>query len=157
MGISNAPPVFQRYINQVLMGLRDKICTAYLDDILVYGKSFDEHAQNLKLVLQRLHSRGIKLRADKCKLFLKEVRYLGRLISKEGHRPDPTDTIALEKFRVPPQNIGEVRTLLGFLGYYRTYIKDFSRKFQPIYQLLQTKDKHKEGKPKEFEGNNPVE
>ena len=60
MGISNAPPAFQRFINQVLTGLRDKICAAYLDDILVYGKTFEEHAQNLKLVLQRLKGRGIK-------------------------------------------------------------------------------------------------
>ena len=56
MGISNAPPAFQRYINQTIMGLRDHIFIAYLDDILVYGKSFKQHAQNLKLVLNRLKS-----------------------------------------------------------------------------------------------------
>ena len=94
MGISSAPPVFQRYINQILTGLRDMACTAYLDDILIYGKTFREHAENVRLVLARLRSRGIKLRADKCHLFLKEVRYLGRLISKDGHRPDPADAEA---------------------------------------------------------------
>ena len=57
MGISNAPPVFQRYINRVLQGLRDVICTAYLDDILVYGSSFEEQARNLKTVLARLRSK----------------------------------------------------------------------------------------------------
>ena len=59
MGISNAPPVFQRYINKILTGLRDVVCAAYLDDILVYAKTFEEHAQNLKLVLARLRSRGV--------------------------------------------------------------------------------------------------
>ena len=137
MGISNAPPVFQRYINQVLAGLRDVICMAYLDDILVYGRTFEEHARNLQRVLQRLRSHGIKLRADKCDLFRTEVRYLGRLVSENGHRPDPNDSKAVEKFRIAPTNIGELRSLLGFMGYYRNYIQDFSRKFQPMYQLLQ--------------------
>ena len=138
MGISNAPPAFPRFINQTLANLRDKVCVAYLDDILIFARTFEEHVHNLRLVLQRLKSRGIKLRADKCFFFRKEVRYLGRLVSKNGHRPDPKDTAALEKFRTPPKTIGELRTLLGFLGYYRSYIPDFSRKFQPVYQLLKS-------------------
>ena len=160
MGISTAPPAFQRFINQTLVGLRDKVCMAYLDDILIYGRTFEEQANNLQLVLQRLKSRGIKLRADKCKLFLKEVRYLGRLISKHGHRPDPADTAALEKFRIPPKTIGELRTLLGFLGYYRSYVRDFSKKFQPIYQLLQTKHKTEskpDKKPAQKNSKSPIE
>ena len=143
MGISNAPPAFQRYINQVLVGLRDKVCVAYLDDILVYANSFETHVQNLRLVLQRLKSRGIKLRADKCFLFRQEVRYLGRLVSKHGHRPDPADSAALEKFRTPPKNIGELRTLLGFLGYYRAYVKDFAKSFKPLYDLLKKNNEEK--------------
>ena len=136
MGISNAPPVFQRFINQVLTGLRDQVCTAYLDDILVYGNSFEAHVHNLKLVLRRLRSKGIKLRSDKCFLFREEVRYLGRLVSKDGHRPDPADSAALEKFRAPPKTVGELRTLLGFFGYYRSYVKDFAKQFRPMYELL---------------------
>ena len=64
-GISNAPPAFQRFINQTLANLRDKVCVAYLDDILIYARTFEEHVYNLRLVLQRLKSQGIKLRADK--------------------------------------------------------------------------------------------
>ena len=143
MGISTAPPAFQRFINQTLTGLRDKVCTAYLDDVLIYGRCFEEHVENLRLVLRRLKARGIKLRADKCSFFQKEVRYLGRLISKQGHRPDPKDTAALEKFKTAPTTIGELRTLLGFLGYYRSYIKDFSRKFQPLYQILRSEPSDK--------------
>ena len=143
MGISTAPPAFQRFINQTLYLLRDRVCTAYLDDVLIYGRSFEEHVENLRLVLRRLKSRGIKLRADKCKFFQLEVRYLGRLISKQGHRPDPKDTAALDKFKTPPTTIGELRTLLGFLGYYRSYIQNFSREFQPIYQLLKSDPKSK--------------
>ena len=146
MGISNAPPEFQRFINRVLTGLRDKVCQAYLDDILVYGNSFRNHVHNLKLVLNRLKAEGIKLRPEKCNLFKQEVRYLGRLVSKNGHRPDPADSEALEKFRTPPKTIGELRTLLGFLGYYRPYVRDFSKKFKPIYDLLKTDPEGK--KPK---------
>ena len=108
MGISNAPPAFQRFINQTLAGLRDKICTAYLDDILVYASTFEGHISNVRKVLQRLKSRGIKLRPDKCFFFQKEVRYLGRLVSKNGHRPDPKDTVALEKFRSPPKTMSKL-------------------------------------------------
>ena len=120
------------------MGLRDTVCIAYLDDILCYGRSFEEHVVNLKIVLKRLKSRGIKLRPDKCQFCKPEIRYLGRLISSTGYRPDPEDTSSLEKFRTPPKTVGEVRTLLGFLGYYRNYVKDFSRKLKPVYDLLKT-------------------
>ena len=159
MGISNAPPVFQRYINQTLAGLRDRICVAYLDDILIYGSTFEQHVENLRMVLQRLKAKGIKLRADKCHFFQKEVRYLGRLISKNGHRPDPKDTVALEKFRTPPVNIGDLRSLLGFFGYYRGYIKDFSRTFQPIYQLLKSRSKDAGANGKKVQRNSklPIE
>jgi transposase InsO family protein len=153
MGISNAPPVFQRYINQILTGLRDKACVAYLDDILVFGRTFEEHCQNLKLVLARLRTKGVKLRADKCFLFHEEVKYLGRLISKHGHRPDPKDASVLDKFKTAPKNVGELRTLLGFLGYYRQYVKDFAKRFKPIYDLLKSRhvtDKKKTKKNSQF-------
>ena len=141
-GITNAPPGFQRFINNCLHRLRDKICIAYLDDILVYSKTFQGHVQNLREVLRCLNKKGVKLNSAKCVLFKQEVRYLGRLISKTGYRPDPVDTKALEKGRIAPTNIGQLRALIGFLGYYRTYIKDFSRKLKPVYDLLQvTTDK----------------
>ena len=141
MGISNAPPAFQRYINMILVGLRDTVCVAYLDDILVYGRSFEHAVHNLKLVLVRLISRGVKLRADKCKILMEEVRYLGRLVSKNGCRPDPEDTKALEKFRIPPKTVGDLRSMLGFFGYYRNYVKDFAKSFKPLYDLLKNRGK----------------
>ena len=141
MGISNAPPAFQRYINQILVGLRDTVCVAYLDDILVYGRTFENALHNLKLVLVRLISRGVKLRGDKCKIMMEEVRYLGRLVSKNGCRPDPEDTKALDKFRDPPKTVGDLRSMLGFFGYYRNYVKDFAKTFKPVYDLLKNRGK----------------
>ena len=121
-----------------MVGLRDLVCLAYLDDILCYGKNFEEYVVNLRKVLQRLKSKGIKLRVDKCEFCKPEVRYLGRLVSEEGYRPDPEDTKALEKFRTPPKNVGEVRSLVGFLGYYRKYVRDFAKKMKPVYDLIKT-------------------
>ena len=134
-GLCNAPQNFQRYINECLGDLRDKICVAYLDDILVFGKTFGKHT-NLETVLKVLGEKGIKLNARKCELFKREIRYLGRLISENGYRPDPGDGEALNNCRIPPKTIGELHSLLGFLGYYRIYVKDFSRKLKPCYDLL---------------------
>ena len=145
-GLKNAPPGFQRFINNCLDDLVHNICEPYLDDILCFGRTFNEHLHNLRRILQRLKARGVKLRADKCKFFHKEVRYLGRLISGDGYRPDPKDTEVLEKFRTPPQNIGEVRSLLGFFGYYRSFVQNFSTIMKPLYDLLKVKPQNSKSK-----------
>ena len=121
---------------QCLGYLKGTICEPYLDGVLCYFLTFEEHLQNLQTFLQRLKTRGIKLCADKCNFFKQEVRYLGRLISVNGYSSDPIDTNALEKFRCPPKTIGELRSLLGFLGYYRCYVR-FSQTNETITVTLQ--------------------
>jgi len=103
---------------------------------LTYAKTFEEHLQNVRKVLQRLKSFGIKLNSKKCSFFKQEVKYLGRLISKAGYKPDPEDVKALNKFKNAPKTVGELRSLLGFLGYYWSYVKDFSKKLKSLYDLL---------------------
>ena len=139
-GLKNAPAAFQRYICRALMGLLDRVCLAYLDDILVYGKTLGEHKANLRKVFRRLRAKGIKLRVDKCFFAMKEVRYLGRLVSEHGYRPDPEDIKALEKFRESPKNVGEVRSMVGFLSYYRGHVENFAKKMKPVYDLIKWKD-----------------
>ena len=139
-GLKNAPAAFQRYICRALMGLLDRACLAYLDDILVYGKNFKEHVTNLRKVFRRLRSKGIKLRVDKCCFAMAEVRYLGRLVSEHGYRPDPEDIKALEKFRTPPSNVGEVRSMVGFFSYYRAHVPNFAKRMKPVYDLLKLPD-----------------
>ena len=151
-GLMNCPAGFQRFINSCLAQYCDEICTAYLDDVLVFSKTFQEHMENLRKVLKCLREKGVKLNLKKCHFFKKEIRYLGRLISAEGYSPDPQDVQALDKCKVPPKDVGKLRALLGFLGYYRTYIKDFSRKMKPVYDLLQKKD---EKKPEQKPGKKP--
>ena len=150
-GLRNAPPGFQRYMNHALRDYKGVICEPYIDDVLCFSKdTFEDHVMKLDVILERLEEQGIKLRAEKCVFGKKEVRYLGRLVSAEGYRPDPADTAALEKFKEPPKNVGEVRSLLGFMGYYRCYVQDFSRKVKPLYDLLKVvgeeKVKDKKGK-----------
>ena len=77
------------------MNMKGFICDPYLDDVLCYAKEFNDGVTDLKKVLRRLKSRGIKLRAEKCAFLRTEVRYLGRLISADGYRMDPADTEAL--------------------------------------------------------------
>lgn len=153
-GLSNAPAAFQRSMEGMLDDLRDECCAPYLDDVLCYARSFEEHVGVIKKVLQTLRHHGVKLRPEKCELFRQEVRYVGRLVSANGVRIDPHDleaVIALKSHR--PQTVGEVRRLLGFLGYYRPFIQDFSRVAKPIYGLLQTqpgatKNQHSQRKRK---------
>ena len=112
-------------MNKCLCGLRDLKYIAYLDDILIYGRTFEEHLENLEADLKHLKEMGIKLNSKKCHFFKREVKYLGRLISKVGYRADAQDSIALEIFCAPPKTVSELRSLLVFLGYYPVSLKIF--------------------------------
>ena len=139
-GLTNAPAVFQRYMEESLTDLLDDICIPYLDDTIVFSKTFEKHIQDLRVVLQRLKSRGIKLKPAKCELFRHEVRYLGHIVGAEGYSIDPREkeaVIALKSSQ--PATIGDVRKLLGLLSYYRKYIPDFARQASVLYGLLKDK------------------
>ena len=94
MGLVYTPPAFQSYINECLTGIRDLVSIAYFDNILCFGKTSEEHLENSHKVLPRLESWRIKLKAKKCYFFQAKVKYLGKVISKNGFRPDPVDTQA---------------------------------------------------------------
>lgn len=139
-GLTNAPAAFQRSMEEMLGPLRDECCLPYLDDILCYAKNFDEHVECLRKVLRALQQHGVKLRPEKCELFKNEVRYVGKIVSAEGVKIDPRDLEAVRTLTSKtPKTVGDVRKLTGFLGYYRSYIQDFSRIARPIYELLQAK------------------
>lgn len=109
----------------------------YLDDVLVFSPSFDQHVQNVRQVLQRQRECGIKLRPKKCDFFKGEVCYVGRIVSAEGYKMNPKEVEAVQELKhVSPTTVREVRKLMGLLSYYRTYIPDFSRVARPLYELL---------------------
>ncbi|PIK55142.1 hypothetical protein BSL78_07872 [Apostichopus japonicus] len=120
-----------------LDGYNNQICVVYLDDILVFAPTFDQHVENLRKVLKRLQLHGVKLKPSKCKLFQRQVRYLGRVVSEEGYKMDPAEiqpVLALKERT--PTTVGELRQILGFLGYYRSYVANFSIRARPLYDLL---------------------
>ena len=136
-GLTNAPANFQRYMEHCLGELRDEIAIPYLDDVIVFSKSFEEHVEHVRKVLRRLRQQGVKLKPRKCKLFQREVCFLGRIVSRDGYRVDPSGITAVTSLAEKmPSTVGEVIQLVGFLGYYRRYIPNFARLAKPMYELL---------------------
>ena len=115
--------------------LCDEIAISYLDDVIVFSTTFDEHVEHLRTVLRHLREHGVKLKQKKCKLFKPEVTFLGRVVWEDGYRIDPENLNASLKNK-PPQTIGELRKLLGLLSYYRWYVPNFAQKAKPLYDLV---------------------
>ena len=133
-----------------MIGLRDEICLPYLDDNLVHSQTFKDHLNDLRSMLHRYQSHGVKLTPRKCEIFKNQVRFLGRLVSKDGHTMDPADIAPVQALKQQkPTTIGELRKLLGFISYYRSYIPNFSRRAKPLYDLLSS-DKPVKGRCKQI-------
>ena len=141
--------------------LRDEICIPYLDDIIVFSSTFEDHIEHLRTVFQRLKKYGVKLKPKKCTMFKREVVFLGRVVSAQGYKLDPSTMDPILRLKdTPPKTVNEVRKLMGFLNYYRRYIENFSRIAKPIYNLVkitETDGKRKSTSTgKQLGGNNPV-
>lgn len=118
-----------------MWGLRDDICLPYLDDNLVHSQTFEGHLRDLRP--HHYQSHGVKLTPRKCELFKQQVRFLGKMVTKQGYTMDPADIAPVQALKQQqPSTIGELRKLLGFISYYRSYIPNFSRIAKPLYDLL---------------------
>lgn len=133
-GMCNAPSCYERLIELVLRGLRWEKCLCYLDDIIVFGKSFDQALENLKLVFDRLKASNLTLKPSKCVLFQKEVPFLGHIVSDKGIQCDPSKLDKVRDWPVP-KNVSDVRSFLGLAGYYRRFIPEFSTIATPLTYL----------------------
>ena len=157
-GLMNAPANFQRFMERCLGELRDKIAIPYLDDVIVFSKTFEEHVEHLRTVLRRLREHGVKLKPRKCKLFQREVRFLGRIVSEEGYRMDPASVKAVTELKESrPKTVGEVRQITGILSYYRRYIPNFARIAKPMYDLITTTETKNPKKNGQIPSKTPVQ
>lgn len=133
-GLCNSPGTFQRVMEKVLAGLQWQVAVLYLDDIIVYGRTFEEHFTNLETVLERINNAGLKLKPTKCHFLRKETKFLGHIVSKQGVRTDPDKTSAVENMPTP-KSLRDVRSFLGLTSYYRKFIKDYATTAQPLFDL----------------------
>ena len=123
-GLINAPTAFMDLMNRVFHPYLDRFVIVFIDDILVYSGSSEEHSEHLRIVLQTLRQLYAKL--SKCQFWLDRVEFLGHVISVEGVSVDPQKIEAVVNWK-PPKNVSEVRSFLGLAGYYRKFVEGFSK------------------------------
>jgi hypothetical protein len=133
-GLTNAPSYFMYLMNYVFIPELDKFVVVFIDDILVYSKSEEEHVGHLHVVLQRLREHRLYAKLSKCDFWLKEIKFLGHNIS-QGIAIDPDKVQEVTNWK-PPTTVRQIRSFLGLAGYYRRFIPDFSRIAKPMTELL---------------------
>ena len=132
-GLSNAPAVFQELMSVVLQGLGD-FAIAYLDDILVFSPTLEDHLQHLDTIFDRLWKHDLKLKLKKCNFLESETNYLGFIIGKDGIKPDPKKVEATRSLPIPTC-VRAVRLFIGMSSFYRRFIPNFSEIAEPIIAL----------------------
>src|SRR6266508_3821143 len=135
-GLTNAPAFFMYLMNSVFMEDLDKFVVVFLDDILVYSRDEAEHAKHLRIVLPRLREHKLYAKFSKCAFWLKEVAFLGHILSAEGIAIDPSKVRDVLNWK-QPQTVSKIRSFLGLAGYYRRFIANFSKISKPLTSLLQ--------------------
>lgn len=134
-GLKNAPATFQRLMDRALKGLIGKCCFVYLDDIIIFGQTIQEHNTNLAIILQQLTELNLKLQPEKCEFLKPELEYLGHVISKDGVKPNSKKIEAVKEFK-QPRNSKEIKQFLGLAGYYRKFIQNFAKIAKPLSKLV---------------------
>ena len=132
MGLKDSAAVFQNLVYQTLVDLPG--CESYIDDILVYGATREEHDVNLLKVLKRLDEKNLRLNLDKCMVATVSVPFLGHIISAGEIRPDPKNIASIQNIK-EPTNVKEVRCLLGMLNYYQDFLPRFTKMSEPLREL----------------------
>ena len=133
-GLCNAGATFQRLMDVVMSGLHLDVCLVYLDDIILFSRTVEEHFERLVRVLGRLQSAGLKLKPEKCSLMQRSVSFLGHVVSGEGIATDPAKIKTVTEWPVPV-SVKEVRSFLGLAGYYRRFVKGYASIAAPLHAL----------------------
>jgi hypothetical protein len=140
-GLTNAPGHFMYLMNSVFMPELDKFVVVFIDDILIYSRSKEEHEEHLRIVLQLLRDHQLYVKFSKCEFYIKEVPFLGHVVSPEGIAVDPSKVKEVLEWKLPTM-VSEVRSFLGLADYYRRFIPNFSKITKPITELLKKGNKY---------------
>ena len=133
-GLCNAPATFQREMNRIFFDLIGVCVFVYIDDLVVYSPSMDQHIKDLEKVFKILHNNGLKINLEKCHFFKEEVELLGHKLSTKGISPIDSKVNVIMNW-IPPKNIKQLRSFLGAIGYYRKFIYNFAQIAKPLYEL----------------------
>ena len=139
-GLTNAPAVFMDLMNRVFKKYLDKFVIVFIDDILIYSKTEAEHAEHLRIALEILRKEKLYAKFSKCEFWKKEVQFLGHVISIDGIRVDPAKIESVLNWE-RPRTPTKVRSFLGLAGYYRRFVKDFSKIAVPLTKLTRKNEK----------------
>ncbi|CAF1481864.1 unnamed protein product [Rotaria sordida] len=134
-GLMNAPATFQRLMDIVLAGLKWQYCLVYIDDVIIYSSSFNQHIKDLTDVFEALRKANLTLKASKCYFCREEIKYLGHIITKDGVKPDPELISAVKEFP-QPQKMKDIQAFLGLTGYYRRFIQNYAKITEPLLKQI---------------------
>ena len=139
-GVSSAPGIFQQIMESLLQNIPGVV--VYIDDILISGKSEEEHLKTLEIVLAKLEEAGLRVRKDKCSFMIPEISFLGYKIDAHGIHPIADKVTAIVKARAPT-SVSQLKSYLGLLTYYNRFIPNVSNILAPLYKLLRRHEKWK--------------
>jgi hypothetical protein len=134
-GLTNASVYFMYLMNKVFMEYLDKLVVVFINDILIYSRSEEEHEEHLRLVLQKLREHRLYAKLSKCEFWMKQVAFLGHVISKGGKSVDPSKVQDVLSWNAPT-SVSDIQSFLGFAGYYRRFIKRFLKISKLMTELL---------------------
>ena len=141
-GLCNAPPTFQRLMLNCLGELNLTYCLIYLDDVIVFSHTKEEHLERMRVIFDRLREHGLKLKPSKCEVFRTEINYLAHHVSKKGVQPSKKNLESIAQCP-PPDTYTKVKSFVGLVGHYRRFIKGFARIAAPLYDLTSGENKGK--------------
>lgn len=146
-GLKNAPATFQRMMDEILREFLYKFCFVYMDDVVIFSRSLSEHLDHIRIIFKRLRDVNLKVQPDKSEFLSKEVAFLGHIITPQGIKPNPSKIEAIQRYPIPKTQ-KEIKAFLGLVGYYRRFIRNFSKITFPLTKCLR---KGSEINPENFE------
>ena len=141
-GLCNAPPTFQRLMQNCLGKLNLTYCLIYLDDVIVFSKMPEEHLHRMRVIFDGLQEHGLKLKPSKCDVFKSEINYLAHHMSWKGVLPSKKNLESIAQC-LPPDTYTKVKSFVGLVGHYRCFIKGFAKIAAPLYNLTSGDNKYK--------------